>query len=122
MSSKEIEKRTVEFSKEIAEKLAADSENWSEREGWLERVEEYKRRIERLENEIKMGEEDENRWRRVLGNEAAGKFLLLKRAREKKRRETWSDETSGDDQDADDQDAERRQIRRPRGGKSDSRD
>lgn len=40
---KEIEKRDIEFLKDIVEKLAANLDNRPEREGWLERAHYIKR-------------------------------------------------------------------------------
>lgn len=66
---KEIEKRDMEFFKEIVEKLAADFENGPrEREGWLERADYIKREKVRLENESNVAEENENRLEESDGN------------------------------------------------------
>ena len=55
-----------------------------------------KRRLEKLETKIKVDEEQENYWREILGNEAAGGLLLLKRTREMDLKSAREKEREGD--------------------------
>lgn len=49
-----------------------------------------------METKIKVDEEQENYWREILGNEAAGGLLLLKRTREMDLKSAREKEREGD--------------------------